>query len=273
MREPHRAARKMLLLALGIAALFAGCASSTNSQSMAVSVPVPPAADVEYAIQPGDTLGIEFYYHPDHNEKGVLVAYDGRIMLPLVGSVEVGGRTPSEVSRELEQRYSATLRDPRIAVTIEVVYQNLVWVGGEVKDPGFVRYRPGITAVQAVVAAGGPKDTGALEECLLLHRVGRDQYESSRIDLTKPIKQGDGETDRVLAPQDVIFVPKTAVAKANVFVKQYFVNMIPIRFTERIDRQTQSSGSNTDESGQKNQTKAPGATHHPSDTSSQSTPK
>lgn len=244
-----------LLMTL-LLALMAGCASSGVQQSMPVDVPIPPGPDVEYAIQPGDTLGIQFYYHPDHDQSDVLVANDGRIMLPLVGSVEVGGRKPSEVARELEKRYASNLRNPVIAVTIAKVYQNLVWVGGEVREPGFVEYRPGLTALQAIVAAGGPRDTAALNEALLLHRVDGEQYQSSRLDLTKPVVQGDGKSDIALAPRDVVFVPKTAIAKANVIVRQYLINMIPIRFTERIDRETRTSHDNTDESGQKNQTKS-----------------
>jgi protein involved in polysaccharide export with SLBB domain len=194
----------------------------------------PVSGDVEYAMQPGDILSIRFEYHPDHNQKSVVVRTDGKIMLPLVGEVEAAGLTPSELSRQLEKKYSTNLRDPRVAVSIVQVYQNLVWVGGEVKRPGFVPYRPGLTASQALVAVGGPKDTAAIHECLFLQRSGRQQYRSSKLDLSKPIVQGDLSADLALAPQDVIFVPKTPIAKADVWADQHIFKMLPIRFTSTM---------------------------------------
>ncbi|HEV8436983.1 MAG TPA: polysaccharide biosynthesis/export family protein [Methylomirabilota bacterium] len=227
---------------LALALWLGGCVSSGSGTPGPLVLPPPAAPDTEYAIQPGDTLGIRFYYHPDHDQKMVLVANDGRIMLPLVGAVEAAGLKPSELATRLETRYSSNLRDPAIAVSITQVYQDLVWVGGEVYKPGFVQYRPGLTAVQALVAVGGPRNTAAINECLLLRRIGRDGYESSRLDLTKAIESGETETDPMLGPQDVIFIPKTAVAKANMWVRQYIINMIPVRFTDRLDRQVKSDG-------------------------------
>jgi polysaccharide biosynthesis/export protein len=236
MRRRERGDRATALWAvLVVGAFLTGCASAPAT----VAVPIPPAELTEYAIQSGDLLALEFYYHPDHNQDSVLVGVDGRIMLPLLGPVMATGFTPSQLAAQLEAMYSANLRDPRIAVAIKTVYQNLVWVGGEVEKPGFVPYHPGLTAVQALVAAGGPKDTAATENCLLLQRIGRQEYRSAKLDLARAVNFGDTRSDWVLGPQDVLFVPKTAVAKANVWVDQYFKKLIPVRFFERLDNETQ----------------------------------
>jgi polysaccharide export outer membrane protein len=245
MRRRERGDRVTVLWAvLVIGAFLAGCASAPAT----VAVPIPPAELTEYAIQSSDTLALQFYYHPDHSQDSVLVGSDGRIMLPLLGPVMAAGLTPSQLAAQLEAMYSSNLRDPRISVAIKVVYQNLVWVGGEVKKPGFVRYRPGLTAVQALVAAGGPKDTAATENCLLLQRIGRQEYRSAKLDLARAIELGDTRSDWVLGPQDVLFVPMTAVAKGNVLVDQYFKKLIPIRFFDKLEKEFQSSGDeSTDE--------------------------
>jgi polysaccharide export outer membrane protein len=224
-----------------------GCASGPAT----TAVPIPPAELTEYAIQPSDTLALEFSYHPDHDQSSVLVGSDGRIMLPLLGPVMAAGLTPSQLAAQLEAMYSSNLRDPRIAVTISTVYRNLVWVGGEVRKPGFVRYRPGLTAVQALVAAGGPKDTAAIENCLLLQRIGRQEYRSAKLDLARAVELGDTRSDWVLGPQDVLFVPMTAVAKANVLVDLYFKKLIPVRFFDKLEKEFQSSDDETDEPAKK----------------------
>ena len=236
-RREHGYRTTALWVVLVVGAFLTGCASAPAT----VAVPIPRAELTEYAIQPGDTLTVEFYYHPDHDQSSVLVAHDGRIMLPLLGPVMAEGLTPSQLAAQLEAMYSSNLRDPRIAVAIKKVDQNLVWVGGEVKKPGFVRYRPGLTAVQALVAAGGPKDSAATENCLLLQRIGRQEYRSARLDLAKAIIEGDGQGDWVLGPQDVLFVPMTAIAKANVWIDQHFTKLIPIRFVEGLQKHTQPS--------------------------------
>ena len=258
-----RRAGSAILATFAITALLSGCAKPPALPPPVTLAP-PPGSEVEYAIQPGDVLTIRFYYHPNHNQSAVLVRNDGRITLPLVGDVDAAGLTPSELSRQLETKYSSNLREPAIAVSIKEVYQNLVWVGGEVKKPGFVEYRPGLTAVEALVAAGGPKDSAAINECLWLQKVARQEYRSSRLDLTKPVQAGDGSTDLVLGPMDVLFVPKTTIAKVNVWVDQHIVKMIPIRFTERIDQDTSSSSSSSSEKTQKTEsTKPPPAARNP----------
>jgi polysaccharide biosynthesis/export protein PslD len=214
------------------ALVLTGCASSTSNASSTTTstIPAPPPTLAEYTIQAGDTLAIQFYYHPDHNIAEVLVRNDGMILLPIAGEVKAAGTTPSELSAQLAKKYSSNLRDPLVSVSIKSVYQNLVWVGGEVNKPGFIQYRPGLTAVQALLDAGGPKDTAATEECLLLQKVGQQEYRSAKIDLAKVLNEGDTKSDPVLSPKDVLFVPKTGIAKANVWVDQHIIKLIPIRF-------------------------------------------
>src|SRR5262245_47007629 len=217
-------------ITLAIGLLLAGCASSGSDTPTAFTVPAPPPSQAEYAIQPGDTLTVQFYYHPDHNLTDGLVRNDATILLPLVGEADAAGLTPSQLSAQLAKKYSANLRDPQVSVAIKNVYQNLVWVGGEVFKPGFVQYRPGLTAVQALMDAGGPKDTADAEQCVLLQKGGGQDYRSSKLDLAKVIYQGDTSGDYVLGPKDVLYIPKSGIAKADVWVDQHIIKLIPIRF-------------------------------------------
>jgi protein involved in polysaccharide export with SLBB domain len=170
-----------------------------------------------------------FYDHPDHNMSEVLVRPDGKILLPLVGEMPAAGLTGPELSDQIAKRYSTNLRDPKVAVSIKSVTQNRVYVGGEVLRAGFVQYRPGLTAVQALVDAGGPKDTAQLKEVVLLQKMSETEYRPSRVDLAKVLEEGDTKADILLGPSDLLFVPKTGIAKANVWVEQHIIRMLPIR--------------------------------------------
>lgn len=216
---------RTLILILALTAVVAGCASTDGGR---FATAVPPAPITEYRVQPGDTLALKFYYHPDH-DLDVVVRPDGSIALPLVGEVKAAGLPPRRIADELERRYAANLRQPRVSVTVKTMNQTRVYVGGEVNKPGFVVYRDGLTAVQALLEAGGPKDTARVEEVVFLQRVTDEQYRAAKINLAKVLEEGDVAADQALSPADVLFVPKTSIAKLNQFVDQYILKVIPIR--------------------------------------------
>jgi protein involved in polysaccharide export with SLBB domain len=205
--------------------VLAACASTTPES---FTTPVAPAPMTEYRVQPGDTLSVKFYYHADH-DTDVVVRPDGSVQLPLVGDVPAGGITPQALAQDLERRYSKNLRDPRVSVTLKSMNQTRVYVGGEVNKPGFVVYREGLTAMQALLEAGGPKDTAKTEDVVFLQKVGDDKYRPTKLNLAKVLDEGDVSADQPLSPSDVLFVPKTGIAKVNQFVEQYILKVIPIR--------------------------------------------
>lgn len=226
----------LVLGLLGVLAMASGCGMATKPMEGDVGnfgPPVPVAARSEYRIQPGDILDIRFYYHPDHNQDAVLVQPDGKLDLPLVGEVVAAGLTPAQLSKDLVRRYSANLRGPEVAVRVKTEAaqaQPRVYVGGEVAKPGFLNFRPGMTAAQAIIEAGGHKDTAAITDIVLLRKVAEpDEYRPAKIDLARVIEEGDTRANVVLGPSDILVVPKTAIAKLNVFVEQFIIKLIPVR--------------------------------------------
>jgi polysaccharide biosynthesis/export protein len=214
-------------------AMLPGCASQAMPTGQATGDPtgaiaVARAVSPDYRIQPGDTLLIKFSYHPEQNQE-VVVGPDGKVFFQVVGEVPVAGRTPGQIAEDLVARYAKTLRDPEIAVTLKTMLETKVWVGGEVTKPGFVAFRPGLTLVQAVMDAGGPKETARMQDVVLLKRREGQQFDATKVDLLRILKDGDPSTDVALTPADVVFVPKTAIARANQFVDQYFLKLIPVR--------------------------------------------
>ena len=215
-----------------IGSLLAGCASAPPPGPAAFGPPTPPALMSEYVIQPGDAIDTTFYYHPDNSQQNLLVRPDGKLVLPFVGEIQAAGLTATQLSTEIERRYAVSLRDPKVAVNVKTVNPDRIFVGGEVTKPGFVAYMPGITAMQAIVQVGGWKDTADLQEVVLLQKVNGtiNEYRPSKLNLTK-VEEGDTKADLVLGPSDVIVIPKTGIAKANLWLKQYVLNMLPIRLT------------------------------------------
>jgi protein involved in polysaccharide export with SLBB domain len=230
--KDHRRVSLAVVLAIAALWLTAGCATSTTSSgavatavaanAAAVNVPVP-----EYRIQPTDTLQIKFYYHPDHDQE-VVVRNDGKIVLPLIGEIDAAGRPPADLAADIAKAYSVSLREPKVDVFVKTMNERQIYVGGEVNKPGFLPYREGLTALQASLASGGFKDSGDVAQVMVLKRVANG-YEATKIDLTKALEEGDPNADRPLGPTDVVFVPKTGIAKAGQWVQEHILNIIPFR--------------------------------------------
>ena len=198
-------------------------------------MPAPPQEQQgEYIIQPGDSIDISFYFHPDNNQQNLLVRPDGKVYLPLIGEVQAAGLTAPQLAEAIVKRSSVSLRDPKVAVNVRTMnLNNRIFVGGEVAKPGFINYTAGVTAVQALMQAGGWKDTADLKEVVLLQKIGEtgNEYRPSKINLHRVIDDGEVKADIVLGPADILVLPKTGIAKANVWMQQYVINMIPIRIS------------------------------------------
>jgi protein involved in polysaccharide export with SLBB domain len=147
-------------------------------------------------------------------------------MLRLVGEVQAAGLTPKELGTLIAQKAAVFLRDPEVTVAVKKIDER-VYVGGEVQKPNFVILRERMTPLQAIIEVGGLLETANVENVILI-RQGENGYTTHIIDLDDTINQGVPE-QFTLAPDDVVYVPRTAIANANIWVRQHITEMLPIR--------------------------------------------
>jgi protein involved in polysaccharide export with SLBB domain len=227
-----------ILVLLGLVLSLAACGTAINVPPLtAQEVPRMKEAgnfpEHVYRVEPNDTLSIKYPFHPEMDQVAV-VEPDGKIMATRIGRVPVAGLTTGELEAFLKERTSDRLRDPEVVVTIQKFSDKTVFVGGEVGKPGTIEYRKGMTPLQAVIAAGG-FTTGARMDSVILVR-GTDseaRYIARTLNLEETI--GDGTREPLfLAPHDVVFVPRTRIANANLWVKQHIVDLLPFRLAPPI---------------------------------------
>ncbi|MGH7963495.1 MAG: polysaccharide biosynthesis/export family protein [Candidatus Binatia bacterium] len=182
---------------------------------------------IDYHIEPGDTVKIGYIFHPEMNQEDI-VRPDGKITANLVGEMNAAGLTPVELEQLLKERTSSRLRDPEVKVTISNFAVKEVYVTGEVGKPGKIIYRKGLTPLQAVAEAGGFLDTARVDSIILV-RPGEsaEDFVSRKINLEEVVTTGVKEPIH-LAPHDVLFIPKTPIANANVWVRQHITDMLTI---------------------------------------------
>ena len=220
---------QILGLLILVTFLLFGCASKQvalkDRAELAITVAAKP---MEYLIRQGDQLDIKFFYNPELNES-VSVRPDGKISLQLVDEVQAAGLTPSQLDEVLTQKYANELKKPKITVIVRSFTGQRVYVGGEVGRPGLIDLSGGMTALEAVINAGGFKETAKPEAAILIRRGPDNKPIPIRIDLARMIDDEAAGPDVELQPYDIVYVPKTWIAKANKFVNQYIEQLLLFR--------------------------------------------
>jgi polysaccharide biosynthesis/export protein len=120
---------------------------------------LPPdnAAVHDYRIHVGDALNIKVFEQETMATKA-RVRSDGRIAFPIIGDVEVRGKRPVDVSKELEARLKDYIVTPHVTVTVEESQPISVSVVGEVNKPGIFVLDSSSGVAQALASAGGTTD-------------------------------------------------------------------------------------------------------------------
>ena len=167
--------------------------------------PLRALAQEPYLLNPGDILRISVW-NEEALQQEVLVLPDGTISFPLVGILEVAGRTPLQVQDELKGLLARLIPDPEITLTVLAVEGNSLYIIGKVNQPGrFPMTRP-IDVVQALSLAGGFTPYAQQDSIQILRRSGGKQR-IIRFDYTQ-IADGEAlESNIILQSGDTIVVP------------------------------------------------------------------
>jgi len=134
------------------------------------------------------------------------VRRDGRITLGMVGEVLAIGKTPAELEKELLKVYGDQIMAKEVSVT--VVSSNFsVFVTGAVLRPGKIQTDHPITALEAVMEAGGFVSGRADMKNVVVIRQVDGQTVNSKLNL-KDVLEGKSGDLYYLNPSDILFVPE-----------------------------------------------------------------
>lgn len=183
------------------------------------------SAPKDYTFSPGDTIDIKFFYTPELNETQD-VRPDGKIALQIVGEVSVAGRTPSQLRWLLEKLYASHLKEPVISVVVRSFTNQRIYVGGQVTRPGTIEMTDQMTALEAIMHAGGVDFREAQVRKVVVIRHDKGTRYGYLLDMD-PILKGQEARPFFLEPKDIVYVPRTDIAKINQWIDQYINKIIP----------------------------------------------
>jgi protein involved in polysaccharide export with SLBB domain len=180
----------------------------------------------EYRLGPGDEVSVTFPFNAELNHDGP-VGPDGRLTLPLVGTLYINGDTVSEATLKIATALRAygVVEDAHPSLTIRK-YGASVFVGGEVRQPGTFTLSAGMDPLQAVIAAGGMLDTAKTKRIEVIRRSTDGRPIILYVDLHAYTRGGAIKLPP-LESRDVVFVPKSSIAEADVWVDQYLNKLLP----------------------------------------------
>ena len=180
----------------------------------------PVWAQEDYKIKPGDVVRIEVLEDSTINRES-LVLPDGRVTVPLAGTVKVGGRSVDEVRSEVAGKLSENFAsEPTVFVSLVRLAEPSrpagsvigsarvsIYFLGEVNKPGMLEVRRGTTLLQALAQAGGFSRFAAVKRVQLRRTdaTGKQQIYSFNYKDVLEGRSSIGSTQ--LGAGDVIVVP------------------------------------------------------------------
>ena len=114
-----------------------------------------------------------------------------------------------------------------LSVSIKTAGPLKVFVGGEVDKPGVYDMVGDTDALRAIVEAGGFK-TSARETQVVIIRKGPNGRAMMRtVDLKAALRDPSGRDLVPLRRFDIVYVPRSRIAEAGLFVQQYVRDLVP----------------------------------------------
>jgi len=200
---------KSLLATLFAGAAMAGLLGGCATQVLPEAPSKAAQPDYLYKIGPGDVLQINVWRHPELSAN-LPVRPDGKITSPLIEDMIAIGRTPAELSREIEDKLKKYIRDPNVTIAVTSFVGNTsaqVRVVGQAAKPAAINYKQGMTLLDVMISVGGITEMAAGNRAVLIRQSeGGKQYAVRLRDL---LKGGDVSANVELLPGDVIMIPES----------------------------------------------------------------
>lgn len=170
------------------------------------------ARPANYRIGPFDVIDITVFQEPDLTMKGVQVDAAGKILVPLIGSVQAAGETTNDlsiaISTRLEQKF---LQEPQVSISVTSSVSQKVTVEGSVVEAGVFEIKGQTSLLEALALAKGLTRTAALNQVAVFRNV--DGKRSGAVFDVGKIRHGDAEDPAILG-DDVIVVGFSSVKGA-----------------------------------------------------------
>jgi polysaccharide export outer membrane protein len=131
--------------------------SSSEGGSPTSQFMVAATVSSTYTLSPYDVIEVSVYNEDDLHTRARLGS-DGTVLLPLIGTLALGGKTVAEANELIRKRYAeGFVKDPHILLTVLEYRKSTFSILGQVVRPGIYEIPEGthMSIVDAILLAGG----------------------------------------------------------------------------------------------------------------------
>jgi polysaccharide export outer membrane protein len=184
--------------------VFTGCAT-TQAEKDSLTAAAKQSRSEMIVLREGDVLKISF---PGSANLDTIqpIRRDGRIAMPLIGEVDAAGLTPDGLQEKLIKLYASQISSKEVIVFVQSS-SFPVFVSGAVIHPGKILSDHPITALEAVMEAGGFDYNTANLKSVKVIRNENGVMKNYVVNL-KSILDGNANKPFYLKPSDIVYVPE-----------------------------------------------------------------
>lgn len=158
-----------------------------------------------YLLKPGDQLEISVW-NEEALQREVLVLPDGSVTFPLVGTIDVSGKTASALQTDIKNRLKDYVPEASVTVSVLQVTGNRIYVIGKVTNPGTYELSAPTDILQALSLAGGFVRFADTDNIVLLRRENGVQ-KTIPFNYSDILKGKNVKSNAMLQSGDQIIVP------------------------------------------------------------------
>ncbi len=173
--------------------------------ALALASAAVAAVPEDYVLGPLDQIEMNVTNFPELTTK-TRISPAGHVVLPLIGEIDIGGKTPAAAAAEIEGRYRAGgfVNTPSVRLEITEYQSRKASVLGQVVTQGLVVLDRPYTVAELIARAGGLAPEAG-ETASLVHQRAGGGPETVMIDLSQI---GGAGALSLVQPGDVVFVPR-----------------------------------------------------------------
>ncbi len=178
---------------------------------------MPPSetASSTYHLQPYDLIDVDIFGEEDLHRPARLGA-DGTALLPLIGSVKLGGLTVAQATTLITRKYAAGfVKNPNVSITVLQYRKSTFSILGQVNRPGIYEIPEGehVSIIEAISQAGGYTQTAAQND-VTVKRFVEGKVELFKVKAADMAQDSSANPFEILAG-DTITVTTSAYKRSN----------------------------------------------------------
>jgi len=234
-RKSHDANRKHNMLTGLLAALVllatTGCQKVHTDYSAFLSPEALHEAAKDYRLAPPDVVTVSSKLVREIDGHTEIIRPDGKITLPLLGTVHVDGKTPEQVSSELQHIARDYYEDADVSLRVSAFNSKKIFIFGEVSVPGALPWRGNNTVLGTLALTQPTRLADPAKIQVLRPNSDGKLVRRMTIDMNRMVQEGETEHDAVLLEGDIIYVPPNPLAAVGLAFQQVLLPVQPAAST------------------------------------------